>query len=181
LRSTSNRNGRHTRSSSTGLSLQACKHALEIYPALDFYMATPIPDEKLTEIEEALRQGRKIDAIKLYREYTGAGLAEAKAAVEELESRSPSAPGAPVNSAEPLPGVKAAVLRGEKIAAIMLYREQSGAGLREAKVAVEKIEAELRAKSPDKFTAAASGKGCLGMLAAVCVLVVAIVLWLAEK
>jgi ribosomal protein L7/L12 len=36
------------------------------------------------EAEALIRAGRKIEAIKLYRELTGAGLAEAKAAVEKL-------------------------------------------------------------------------------------------------
>jgi len=144
-------------------------------------MSTPVPNDKLTEIEEALRQGRKIDAIKLYRECTGAGLPEAKAAVEQLESGPPSAPGAPGSSGSALPGVQEAIFRGEKIAAIQLYRQQTGAGLAEAKMAVERIEAESRTKSPDKFTTTASGKGCLGMVAALCVLVVAVALWLAGK
>jgi ribosomal protein L7/L12 len=36
------------------------------------------------EAEALVKAGRKIEAIKLYREMTGAGLAEAKAAVENL-------------------------------------------------------------------------------------------------
>lgn len=36
------------------------------------------------EAEALARAGRKIEAIKVYRELTGAGLAEAKAAVEKL-------------------------------------------------------------------------------------------------
>ena len=38
------------------------------------------------EIRELLASGNKIAAIKLYREETGIGLAEAKAAVESLEA-----------------------------------------------------------------------------------------------
>lgn len=38
------------------------------------------------EVEEAMRQGRKIEAIRLLRARTGLGLAEAKAAVERLPS-----------------------------------------------------------------------------------------------
>ena len=37
-------------------------------------------------IKEALLQGRKVEAIRVYRECTGAGLIEAKAAVERLEA-----------------------------------------------------------------------------------------------
>jgi len=39
------------------------------------------------EIREAIRQGRKIKAIKLYRETSGAGLKEAKDFIEEVQRR----------------------------------------------------------------------------------------------
>lgn len=45
-----------------------------------------IPEELLAQITEDLFRGQKIKAIKLYRECTGAGLAEAKAAVDQLEA-----------------------------------------------------------------------------------------------
>jgi ribosomal protein L7/L12 len=38
----------------------------------------------LTEVAELVRQNRKIEAIKLYREMTGAGLKEAKEVVDRL-------------------------------------------------------------------------------------------------
>jgi ribosomal protein L7/L12 len=37
------------------------------------------------EAQVLVRAGRKMEAIKLYREYTGVGLAEAKGAVERLQ------------------------------------------------------------------------------------------------
>lgn len=70
-------------------------------------MPHPIPEEKIAALEEMLSQGRKLDAIKLYRGLAGVGLAEAK---------------------------------GE----------------------VEKLEAELRLKFPEKFPARPQSKGCLG-------------------
>lgn len=39
------------------------------------------------QIQEALRRGNKIEAIKIYRELTGVGLAEAKQAIDGMESR----------------------------------------------------------------------------------------------
>ena len=36
------------------------------------------------EAQVLVRAGRKVEAVKVYREYTGEGLAEAKAAVERL-------------------------------------------------------------------------------------------------
>jgi large subunit ribosomal protein L7/L12 len=48
------------------------------------------PDEELDsgpspEIVDLVRQGEKLEAIKLYREKTGVGLKEAKAFIESLE------------------------------------------------------------------------------------------------
>jgi hypothetical protein len=54
--------------------------------SLDQLMSQAIPEDKLTAIKEALFAERKIEAIKLYRECTGVGLAEAKSAVETLEA-----------------------------------------------------------------------------------------------
>ena len=48
--------------------------------------------------------------------------------------------------------------------AIKIHRESTGAGLKDSKEAVEFLEAELRRTSPARFTAAPSGKGCLGVL-----------------
>jgi hypothetical protein len=49
-------------------------------------MNTPIPEDNLAAIKTALFAGRKIEAIKLYREFTEAGLADAKNAVEKMEA-----------------------------------------------------------------------------------------------
>jgi len=56
-----------------------------------------------------------------------------------------------------------AIFARRKITAIKLYREQTKAGLAEAKLAVEKMEAELRTSSPDQFTAP-QAKGCFPMI-----------------
>ena len=45
------------------------------------------PEHDLTPVADALFRGRKIEAIKLYRESHGGGLKEAKDFVEQLESR----------------------------------------------------------------------------------------------
>ena len=48
----------------------------------------PIYNEKaVAGIADALNQGNKIEAIKLLREATGLGLAEAKTAVEDMERK----------------------------------------------------------------------------------------------
>ena len=59
-----------------------------LYQRLNIEYADPRSDPLLSpQIQEALRRGNKIEAIKIYRESTGVGLAEAKQAVENLESR----------------------------------------------------------------------------------------------
>lgn len=49
-------------------------------------MNRDFPETRRSELTELLRQGRKIEAIKVYREETAAGLKEAKDAIEELEA-----------------------------------------------------------------------------------------------
>jgi hypothetical protein len=76
--------------------------------------------------------------------------------------------------------IKQALFQGRKIQAIKLYRKCAGAGLKEAKEAVDKLEAELRTASPEKFTAPTGGKGCLGVMVALGTVVLLIVLWAAS-
>ncbi|PAW81393.1 MAG: hypothetical protein B9S33_16695 [Pedosphaera sp. Tous-C6FEB] len=122
-----------------------------------------------------VRGGNKIAAIKLCREATGMGLAEAKEWVEKLEA-SPEAVPPAVEVAGALAPIAELLFKGEKISAIKLYREQvePGSGLKEAKEAVEKLEAGLRAQHPEKFTAKAKS-GCAAVLAILAMLVIALV------
>lgn len=119
----------------------------------------------------------KIAAIKLCREATGMGLAEAKDFVERLET-SPDAPLPPAPEAGALSSVADLLFAGRKIDAIKLYREQvkPGAGLKESKEAVEQLEAGLRAQHPERFTAPAQKAGCTAVLAVLAVLAV-VLLW----
>ncbi len=48
-------------------------------------MSHSISDEQIATLSACIFNGRKIEAIKLYREMTGHGLKEAKDAVDELE------------------------------------------------------------------------------------------------
>jgi hypothetical protein len=68
---------------------------------------------------------------------------------------------------------------GQKIQAIKLYREHSGQGLKEAKDFVDSLEAALRAKEPEKFTAPPGGKGCLVAVLALGASVLALLVWAA--
>ena len=134
--------------------------------------------EQRQAIVAALRAGNKIEAIKLCREATGLGLAEAKDFVERLETL-PEAAVAPAPEAGALSPIADLLFAGQKIQAIKLYREQvqPGAGLAEAKQAVEQLESVLRAQHPEKFTAAAQKSGCAAVLAVFAVLVI-VLFWL---
>ena len=48
-------------------------------------MSHPVTEEQIATLSACIFQGRKIEAIKLYRTMAGLGLKEAKDAVEELE------------------------------------------------------------------------------------------------
>ncbi len=54
---------------------------------LDLHTTAERLGERGPELTALLRDGRKIQAIKLYRDLTGATLKQAKDAVEELEAR----------------------------------------------------------------------------------------------
>ena len=77
--------------------------------------------------------------------------------------------------------IKEAIFRGRKIETIKLYRKATGAGLAEAKIAVEKLEAELRSASPERFTAPAANKGCSGIAVVCCLGALAAIVWLLSK
>lgn len=109
---------------------------------------------KLKEILHLARSGRKIEAIKIYRDTFGSGLAEAKEAVENLVDGKPlnftnfqmfsvnslRSNAVPFGQADDLAEIQAELQRGNKIHAIKLFREKFGVGLKEAKDAVDSLE-----------------------------------------
>ncbi len=123
-------------------------------------MANPLPDDALLQIQTALASGNKILAIRLYRSATGAGLADAKNAVEALEIGG-TFEGLAIGSAtnEDIDQIQAAVFAGRKIQAIKFHRQSTGMGLKESKEFIEALEAELRRIEPGKFTVPPA-KGC---------------------
>lgn len=74
------------------------------------------------------------------------------------------------------------LFEGRKIAAIKLYREATGEGLKESKDFVDALEARLREESPEKFTGPerieVSGTSCVVVLAALITLGVGAALFL---
>lgn len=114
---------------------------LEGVPSLAKYS----PDaELLDEVTSWIRADKKIMAIKVYRERTGATLQEAKERVEAIARQlQPEAPREMMNLDALGKQMVALLARREKIQAIKLYRAQIGVGLKEAKDAVERLEAGM--------------------------------------
>jgi hypothetical protein len=63
------------------------------------------------------------------------------------------------------------LFRGQKIGAVVIYRDTMNVSLADAKAAVERIEDELRAQAPEKFDSPpakdSGGMGCAILLTAV--------------
>lgn len=106
-------------------------------------VAPAVPPD-LNAVRAAIAEGRMIDAIKLYREMTGAGLAASKDAVERLaRGETVAAPARPPANAEADAQVLQAIRARNLIDAIRIYREAYRTDLKTAKEAVEKIAASL--------------------------------------
>lgn len=94
------------------------------------------------EVVDALRRGMKIEAIKLYREETGVGLAEAKSFVEALEQtlKTGELPEAASSLSVDLEHALVEDLRGGNfIGAIKRYRDATGSDLYDSKQAMEAL------------------------------------------
>jgi ribosomal protein L7/L12 len=102
------------------------------------------------EVRREIEAGRKINAIKRYRELAGCGLKEAKDAVEYIQVHPDedfSGKKKKKNElfADMLPdeGVRDMLRNGKRAEAIEIYRQFTGASLVEAKEAIERIEMDL--------------------------------------
>ncbi|MCB9924894.1 MAG: hypothetical protein H6822_22130 [Planctomycetaceae bacterium] len=130
-----------------------------------------IPDSTTTaelerEVRSLLDKGKKIEAVKVYKDHFGCGLKDAKDAVESLQRGaslpSPSQPDADLDSQ-----LLRLLGRGEKIKAVKLYRDQTGATLYDSKQAVEALA--------ERHGIAVQGGGCSGVVMISFVVLIAIV------
>lgn len=119
-------------------------------------MTLPIPEEAL----KAWNNGRKVEAIKLLREQSKLGLAEAKNLLESMHEGIP-----PMRDAATIPPgleqrIAAELAQGHKIEAIKLLREACGLSLAEAKSRVDAAEKglvlDLRSEAPPPRSASGS-------------------------
>lgn len=98
------------------------------------------------EVQEAIEGGRKINAIKRYRELTGVGLKEAKDAIEYVIAN-PDAPESKARSASSSlsdAGLRDLIAEGDIVQAIEVYQQFAGVDYYTAKAAVEDLEREMR-------------------------------------
>lgn len=127
----------------------------EPLPALSQAGDAPDTPTAFEKIEQEIEAGRLINAIKLYRDETGAGLKAAKDAVERMQKDLAALPSgavahsAPVAAGRDQQGSADATLeaevagllsRDQKIEAIKLTRNRLGLGLKEAKDYVDDVE-----------------------------------------
>jgi ribosomal protein L7/L12 len=106
----------------------------------------PRPAYTLDDVRSLARAGRKADAIRLFRQVTGQGVAEAKAAVEQMSGRvaAPRKQGLILREVRDA-DIESQIRLGYLSNAIALYREKTGVGLQEARTAVERWRDRLHA------------------------------------
>lgn len=82
---------------------------------------------------------------------------------------------------EQIEQINDALASGRKIAAIKIYREATGKGLKEAKDFIEALIPKLKEQDPDKYAAlSAGGKGGCASAAVLCIGVIAVAaIWIA--
>jgi ribosomal protein L7/L12 len=107
-------------------------------------MEMTISAQKREQIIHLWSIGKKIEAIKLYREVTGVGLREAKAAVDKIVIGAKEVPSELQTRLIDPNELRRLLRERKKIQAIKYYRETTGVGLREAKEAVEWVEEQMR-------------------------------------
>ncbi|MFC1743037.1 ribosomal protein L7/L12 [Candidatus Riflebacteria bacterium] len=129
-------------------------------------MSEQLDSEKKKEIVTLLAEEKKIQAIKVYREATGLDLKEAKDYIDarqaELQQQPVKGTGHPTGlDSEKRNEIMSEIFAGRKVAAIKIYRDVTGQGLKEAKEFVDGLQAELQKKHPQKFSTP-QGSGCGG-------------------
>lgn len=105
-----------------------------------------LASDTFSQVRELMAQDEKIEAIKMLREKTGMGLAEAKAAVERLDEGGnldnplPASPAPAQLPVELAATVRGLLQNGDKIGAIKLVRVHMKLDLKDAKDLVDRFE-----------------------------------------
>ena len=124
-----------------------------------------LPEEILGAIYDSIYEGKKLHAIKIYRDHTKSSLVDSRDAIfameRQLQDEAPERFAVPRREAngKEIDAVLDAIFKGNKLLAVKLYRNASGASLIAAKEFVEDLTAKLREEQADQFTRDEK-KGC---------------------
>jgi ribosomal protein L7/L12 len=102
--------------------------------------------EHVRRLHELIHAKQLLNAVQFYQQATGVSLAEAKEAVAEMardEFTKPPSPERDRDNPVMEGKIRSLLSKNKKIDAIKIYREEYGIGLKEAKDAVERIEASM--------------------------------------
>ena len=132
-------------------------------------MDSKITEEQISVIASELKQGKKLAAIKFYRDWTGSSLLEAKIAVEDLARQHIDNPLVFDEELDEqvINQVLEALQNRNKLLAVKIYKESRSVSLLEAKTFIEQLMRELDIE--DK-----PGSGCAGAVLAVVLLIVGV-------
>lgn len=116
------------------------------------------PRTKSDELLGEFQARGKIAAVKLYREWTGCFLVEAKNYVEKIQPNETPASTPTENDIEiqQIDRILDAIQRGNKLEAVKIYKETNVASLAESKQAVENLMSQLGVED--------TGSGCAKLI-----------------
>lgn len=135
-----------------GCGLREAKEAVEAFErgetASLAFVPPPPPDVQsmIVQIEASVQRGNKINAIKVYREYTGVGLKIAKDVIDAI-GRGDVTGWKAQFAAFDLEHVRQLIREGRKPTAVSYYQQQLGLALGDARAIVDALEAAMAGDS----------------------------------
>ncbi|WP_442506399.1 hypothetical protein SH528x_005242 [Novipirellula sp. SH528] len=106
-------------------------------------MADNLTDEQIDTIRAELHAGRKLNAVKLYKQWTGSSLVSAKNYVESLPAGPATDSWDKDLDGKQIDEILDAIQEGSKLKAVKLYKESTGVRLKESKEFIERLMNEL--------------------------------------
>ena len=132
-------------------------------------MNDDIPAHVMDQILDRIYAGEKIAAIKIYKDYRGVKLVDAKQFIERLMDELENRPQAEVGATDVdiTAELHQLIYQGRKLEAIKCYRQAHGSSLMDAKQQVEQLTEQLRLQDPGKFEKKSSS-GCAATFLLIC-------------
>ncbi len=106
-------------------------------------MSDNLTEEQIETIRLELQAGRKLNAVKQYKQWTGSSLVAAKNYVESLPVGPEADSWDKDLDGKQIDEIFDAIQEGSKLKAVKLYKESTGARLKESKVFIERLMHEL--------------------------------------